>query len=268
MRYAQIIMGLKDSGKSTYCKLMAKYAESKGRKMRIVNLDPSPGELVYDHPIADIREVVKTNEAEEGENSTQSSASGFELALGYILDNPDWLFGSIGELKDGDYILFDCPGESQYYIHSKSMKVFAAMLVVKSFRTCGVFVRDGRMGLNGYNFIGSCLTPLTSYINLSIPHVGLMMKIDLLTDDDKSKLQLFINSDIKDVLRYENSRYKNFQCDGQPELAKLCSSAVAILEGHSMVRKKYYALDIKDEESFKGFLDIVDDLLGIILEED
>ncbi|CAL8129567.1 unnamed protein product [Orchesella dallaii] len=266
MRYAQIIMGLKDSGKSTYCKLMAKYAESKGRKMRIVNLDPALGELVYDHPIADIRDVVRINDPEEGKASTQNS--GFELALGYIMENPEWLFGSIGDLKDGDYILFDCPGESQYYIHSKSMKVFAAMLVVKSFRTCGVFVRDGRMGLNGYNFIGSCLTPLTSYINLAIPHVGVMMKVDLLTDEDKSKLQLFINSEMKDVLRYENSRYKNFQYEGQPELAKLCSSAVAILEGHNIVRKKYYALDIKDEESFKGFLDIVDDLLGIILEED
>lgn len=148
------------------------------------------------------------------------------------------------------------------------MKVFATMLVVKHFRPCGVFIRDGRMGLNGYNFIGSCLTPLTSYINLSVPHIGVMMKIDLLSDEDKSKLQLFINSDIKDVLRYENSRYKNFQCEGQPELAKLCSSTIQILEAHAMVRKKYYALDIKDDDSFKGFLDLLDDLLGIILEED
>lgn len=148
------------------------------------------------------------------------------------------------------------------------MKVFITMLVVKNFRPCGVFVRDGRLSLNGYAFIGSCLTPLTSFMNLSIPHIGLIMKIDLLSDDDKSKLQLFIGSDIKDVLRYENTKHKNFQMEGQPELAKVCQHVIQILDGHTMVRKKFYALDIKDDDSFKGFLELVDELLGIIIEED
>lgn len=148
------------------------------------------------------------------------------------------------------------------------MKVFATMLVMKHFRSCGVYVQDARMALNGYTFIGSCLTPITSYIHLSIPHVGVVTKVDLLSDEDKSKLQLFINSDIKDVLRYENSRYKTFQCEGQPELAKLCSSTITILEGHSMYRKKFYALDIKDDDSLKGCLEVIDELLGIMLEED
>lgn len=94
------------------------------------------------------------------------------------------------------------------------------------------------------------------------------MKVDLLTDEEKSKLQLFINSDIKDVLRYENSRYKNGSPEGQPELAKLCSATVTILEGHAIVRKKYFALDIKEDDSFKAFLEILDDLLGIIVDED
>lgn len=50
--------------------------------MRIVNLDPTPGELVYDHPIADIRDVVKNEDIEEAENSSPGTGAGFELALG------------------------------------------------------------------------------------------------------------------------------------------------------------------------------------------
>lgn len=125
--------------KSTYCKLMAKYAESRGRKMRIVNLDPTPGDLVFEHPIADIRDVVKEGDVKDAEQSAPETGAGFELVLGYtnnlikhliilkahlktnsknpinpfysyILENPDWLFGALGESKDNDYILFDCPG--------------------------------------------------------------------------------------------------------------------------------------------------------------
>lgn len=46
----------------------------------------------------------------------------------YVLDHPEWLFDAIGEVKDGDYIIFDCPGESEYHVHLKTMKVFAAMV--------------------------------------------------------------------------------------------------------------------------------------------
>ncbi|OXA52565.1 GPN-loop GTPase 3 [Folsomia candida] len=267
MRYAQIVMGLKDCGKSTYCLLISKYAESKGRKMRIVNLDARTPSVVYDQPIADVRDVITISEVEEAERLSPGTGAGFELTLTYVLDHPEWLFDAIGEVKDGDYIIFDCPGESEYHVHLKTMKVFAAMLVVKNFRTCGVFVRDSRSAINGYNFIASCLTPLTSYVNLSIPHVNLMMKVDLLTDEEKSRLQLFINSDVKDVLRYENSKHRsatdNSLLEGYQELAKICSTAASILEGHNFVRKKYFPIDTRDDNSLKGFLGILDDVMGI-----
>jgi hypothetical protein len=181
----------------------------------------------------------------------------------YVLDHPEWLFGAIGEVKDGDYIIFDCPGENEFHAHLRTMKVFAAMLVVKNFRTCGVFVRDSRLALNGYSFIGSCLTPLTSYINLSIPHVNLMMRVDLLTEDEKSRLLLFINSELKDVLNYENTKSKALNQSSYEELAKVCAVATGILEGHNLVRKKYFPFDIQEESSVKGFLAILDEMMGI-----
>jgi len=184
-------------------------------------------------------------------------------ALSHVLDHPEWLFGAIGEVKDGDYIIFDCPGEIEYHAHLKTMKVFAAMLVVKNFRTCGVFVRDSRLALNGYSFIGSCLTPLTSYINLSIPHVNLMTRVDLLGEEEKARLQLFLNSELKEVLNYENARNKSITQEDYAGLVKICSIATTILEGHNLVRKKYFPLDINEDSSIKGFLAILDDIMGI-----
>lgn len=95
-----------------------------------------------------------------------------------------------------------------------------------------------------------------------------MMKTDLLTDEERSRLQLFINSDVKDVLRYENAKNKssspnNTLDNGYQELARVCSTAASILEGHNFVRKKYFPLDIREENSLKGFLAILDDIMGI-----
>jgi len=121
--------------------------------------------------------------------------------LRYVLEHPDWLFKAIGESADNDHIIFDCPGDREMQPCLKTLKIFAAMLVVKNFRTCGVFIRSSKMALDGYSFIASCLTPLTSFIHLSLPHINVMMKFDTLSEEEKSKLLLFINSDIKDVLR-------------------------------------------------------------------
>lgn len=77
------------------------------------------------------------------------------------------------------------------------------------------------------------------------------------------------------LCRYENTRLKESlgasetQGTSQPNcepligLAKACSAATAILDGHSMVRKKYYPLHIEQEMSFKGCLALLDDALRI-----
>ena len=54
------------------------------------------------------------------------------------MEHPEWLFGAIGEVREGDYFIFDCPGEVEFHAHLNVLKVFAAMLVVKNFRTCVV----------------------------------------------------------------------------------------------------------------------------------
>jgi hypothetical protein len=63
--------------------MIAKYAESKGRKMRIVNLDSYAGTLVYDQPIADVRDVIDIKEVKEADRLNPGTAAGFEHTLRY-----------------------------------------------------------------------------------------------------------------------------------------------------------------------------------------
>jgi len=63
---------------------MAKYAESKGRKMHIVNLDPSAGVLQYEDPIADIRDVITCDKYLEIDESSKTYGAGFEHTLSWV----------------------------------------------------------------------------------------------------------------------------------------------------------------------------------------
>uniref|UniRef100_A0A161M418 GPN-loop GTPase 3 n=1 Tax=Triatoma infestans TaxID=30076 RepID=A0A161M418_TRIIF len=45
----------------------------------------------------------------------------------YFLENPEWLKDNLGE-DDGDYILFDCPGQIELYTHMTTVKQFISLL--------------------------------------------------------------------------------------------------------------------------------------------
>lgn len=49
--------------------------------MRIVNLDARTPSVVYDQPIADVRDVITISEVEEAERLSPGTGAGFELTL-------------------------------------------------------------------------------------------------------------------------------------------------------------------------------------------
>lgn len=51
--------------------------------MRIINLDPTPGDLEFEHPTADIRDVLKYEDVEEADQASPGMGAALELALGY-----------------------------------------------------------------------------------------------------------------------------------------------------------------------------------------
>jgi len=53
--------------------------------MRIVNLDANATALVYDQPIADVRDVVSSEEVEKADRLNPGTGAGFEYTLRYVL---------------------------------------------------------------------------------------------------------------------------------------------------------------------------------------
>ena len=85
-RYAQIVMGPAGSGKSTYCLIMQQHAETLGKNIKIINLDPAAEIIRYNCDL-DIRELVTLDdvmdETELGPNG------GLIMALEYLLEHTE-----------------------------------------------------------------------------------------------------------------------------------------------------------------------------------
>ncbi|KAJ8312973.1 hypothetical protein KUTeg_010346 [Tegillarca granosa] len=172
-RYGQLVMGPAGSGKSTYCSNMFRHCENIRRTIHVVNLDPAAEH--FDYPV---------------------------LAGRYFAQNFDWLQEELDEVED-DYILFDCPGQVELYTHVPVMKQLVEMLHKMDFRICGVFIIDSQFMIEASKFVSGMLTALSTMVNLEIPHVNIMSKLDLLSKKAKKDLERYLEPELPVLLNEE-----------------------------------------------------------------
>lgn len=110
----------------------------------------------------------------------------------YFAQNLDWLDEALEEVED-DYILFDCPGQVELYTHVPVMKQLVDRLQKMEFRICGTFLIDAQFMIEASKFVSGVLTALSTMVNLEIPHVNVMTKLDLLSKKAKKDLERYCN---------------------------------------------------------------------------
>ncbi|KAG8233425.1 hypothetical protein J437_LFUL013419, partial [Ladona fulva] len=187
MRFAQLVIGPAGSGKSTYCSYITKHFETQKQTAQVVNLDPAAEYFEYE-PVADIRELIHLDDAMEDEDLKFGPNGGLVFCMEYLLENKDWLQEQLGD-DDEDYILFDCPGQIELYTHMTVMKDLVEVLQNWNFRVCGVFILDSQFMIDGAKFLAGTMTALSVMVNLVIPHINILSKIDLLGKQSRKKLE-------------------------------------------------------------------------------
>jgi len=89
-----------------------------GRQCSVVNLDPANDHTSY--PCAlDVRSLVTLEEIMADDNLGPNG--GVLYALEELEHNMDWLERGLADLE-GDYVLFDCPGQVELYTHHNSLR--------------------------------------------------------------------------------------------------------------------------------------------------
>lgn len=143
MKYCQLVMGSAGTGKSTYCHTMQEHCATKGRTLRVANLDPAAEHFKYAVAF-DIRELVSV---EDVMAELQLGPNGALVwCMEYLLeDDSQWLQEKLEEYMEDDYLLIDCPGQIELYSHIPVFKRVAALLQVRCWR-----VAEGRRARCGW----------------------------------------------------------------------------------------------------------------------
>ncbi|XP_063984017.1 GPN-loop GTPase 3 [Diachasmimorpha longicaudata] len=258
MRYGQLVMGPAGSGKSTYCSTMQKQAADDNKIVHIVNLDPAAEFFDYE-PLVDIRELIHVDDAMEDEELKFGPNGGLVFCMEYLIENSTWLEEQLGDTDD-DYIIFDCPGQIELYSHMTVVSDLIKTLQNLNFRLCGVFLVDSQFMVDASKFLSGTMAALSVMINLELPHINVLSKVDLLSKSAKKQLDKYLEPDPYSLLA---------DLDDEPWNEKYRSLTEALgrlIEDYSLVR--FYPLNIKNEESIADIKITIDNMIQYGEEED
>ena len=101
----------------------------------------------------------------------------------------DWLGDELAAFADDDYILFDCPGQVELYSHVTAFRTLADWLTNHNVRVAAVYCLDVQFVGEPAKFVAGCLAAMAAMVQLELPHVNVLTKVDLLDRDAKKGLR-------------------------------------------------------------------------------
>jgi len=207
VRAGRLIAGPAGAGKSTFCSSLVTHAHSLGRSIHLFNLDPAAEQFEYE-PSIDIRELITLEDVMEemdlGPNGGLIYC--FEYVLptyfSYLLNNLDWLENELGNY-DNDYLVIDCPGQIELYTHFPVITKFVSLMQQQfNFRICATYLLDSHFMDDKAKYFAGVLSAMSAMINLDIPHLNIMTKMDLVYQHDKEGPTSYARR--KEMERYMN----------------------------------------------------------------
>ncbi|CAG0899771.1 unnamed protein product [Cyprideis torosa] len=257
-RYGQLVMGPAGSGKSTYCATLQKHGEATYRSIHVVNLDPAAEEFSY-NPSVDIRELIQVEDVMEDEELKLGPNGALVYCMEFLLENLDWLEDELNEVGEDEYFIFDCPGQIELYTHMAVMKRVVDALQSWNFRLSGVFLIDSNFMVEGSKFLSGSMAALSTMVNLELPHVNVLSKMDLLSHQGKQTLSSFLDPDCSELLTDPDNLPSNtseVERWWTGKFQKLSHALGRLIEDFSLVQ--YLPLDITDEDNIAEVLLAID----------
>lgn len=238
--FGQMVIGPPGSGKTTYIKEMKKYYENFQRRIISVNLDPANENIFYENGELckdslfdiDIRQLITLDDA-ASQMKLGPNAS-FMYVFDVLYKNIEWLTSKIQEAassKNGSnaYFLFDSPGQTEIYCLSSSFKSIITHLTNSKgvdMRLCAVNLIESNNLDDIPKYIFSVFSVLNSMVQLELPQINVISKIDLVSQFKKQyPIQFYKQPDFEELsqnldlinthpkFKTLNRRVSEFVCD-------------------------------------------------------
>ncbi|KAK9839039.1 hypothetical protein WJX74_008262 [Apatococcus lobatus] len=247
-KFAQLVVGPAGCGKSTYCDHLRQHCEAVGRTVHTVNLDPAAEDFAY--PVSfDVRDLISLQDAMD--ELKLGPNGGLLYCMEYLEDNlDDWLGEELESYGEDDYLVFDCPGQIELYSHSTVFRSFSKYLKNAGWAMCAVYCLDVNFVTDIPKFIAGVLQATAAMVQLELPHVNVLTKVDLM--DDKKQIEPYIYPETKPMVAELS------QSTG-PAFQRLNMLMADLLDEYSMV--SFLPLDITDEDSIQELLIHIDHAL-------
>ncbi|TFK43603.1 GPN-loop GTPase [Crucibulum laeve] len=262
MRYAVLVTGPAGAGKSTFSGSFLTHLRTSKRTGHLVNLDPaaSPTSFEYE-PVIDIKDLVSLEDVmtELGYGPNGGLVYCFE----YLLENMDWLEEELGGYDD-DYLIIDCPGQIELYTHHPFLPTLVQNLTRMGIRTCAVYLIESQFMEDRYKFFSGVLSAMSAMVNLEIPWINIMSKMDLVTanpeDSASGRNGLRARKDIArfldpDPLLLVGPRGQEGNTEN-PRFHALNQAIVQLIEDHPLV--SFLPLDLSNPDSLETVISHID----------
>ncbi|KAF5370056.1 hypothetical protein D9758_001120 [Tetrapyrgos nigripes] len=279
MRYAVLITGPAGAGKSTFSSSFITHLSASKRTGHLVNLDPAadPARFEYE-PVIDIKDLISLEDV-MGELGYGPNG-GLVYCFEYLLQNMDWLEEELGGYED-DYLIFDCPGRAggdvyrqilidfspgqiELYTHHPFLPTLVQNLQRMGIRTCAVYLIESQFMEDKYKFFSGVLSAMSAMVNLEIPWINIMSKMDLVTrnaDDPSGGARNGLRNR-RNLARYlDPDPLLLATTQGEPEAPNprfhaLNQAIVQLIEDHPLV--SFLPLDLTNSDSLETVISHID----------
>jgi GTPase SAR1 family protein len=246
-KFAQVLVGPAGSGKSTYIKTAFDYYTNLHRTVHCVNLDPAAEYLPYE-PHVDIRATISVTDVMKRYKFGPNGALICCLEL-VASEASEWFDDAIGE-HEYDYLLIDLPGQIELYSHLTVLSDLLKLLQVKGYNLLVVFCVDAQFVSDPGKFLSGALVALSTMTMLELPHINVITKCDLLTEDDQQKIDWFTDM--------ETSALAELIKPGAP-IEKLTEKICEVFDLYHLVQ--FQTLRITDPDNVARLLSEIDNIL-------
>ena len=210
IKFGVLLLGAPGTGKTTFSKSLHDFFDGNVERIHcMVNLDPANDSVSFSEGAKgkltiDVRDLITLEDAMEEYKLGPNGAMLY--CIEFLLANFQWLEDELNKKflqHKCQYFVFDMPGQVELYTNHDAVKTLIRKLQDQTnFRFAAVHMVDVGYLYDRYRFLSAMTLSLTALINLEIPFINFITKIDLLKDMGKPDMNLMFYQGTTYGLKY------------------------------------------------------------------